>query len=239
MLKADLHLHTGEDREDINIAYTARELIARAAALGFEVLAITNHCASFYSRDLADYAAARGVLLISGVEARIEQKHVVLLNVGAEAEEISTFSQLREYKKLHPDCFVLAPHPYYPKYKCLNNKLLEHLDLFDGIEYCYFYFSFYNPYNKRAVELAQARSLPLLGSSDAHSLRQLGMTYSLLDADKNLASVLAALRANKITIVTRPLSAWQFIIILIRFTISDFLKICRKIGKKREGIVKK
>ncbi len=42
MLKIDLHTHSGEDPQD-RIGYSTRELIDRAATLGFDALAVTNH----------------------------------------------------------------------------------------------------------------------------------------------------------------------------------------------------
>ena len=42
MLKADFHTHVREDPRD-EIGYTAKQLIAHAATLRFDVLAITCH----------------------------------------------------------------------------------------------------------------------------------------------------------------------------------------------------
>src|SRR5438034_8390327 len=75
-LRADLHLHTRE-RESF-ITYDARELIDGAEHAGFQVLSITNHDTVTFSADLEAYARERGILLIPGVEATIEGKHVLL-----------------------------------------------------------------------------------------------------------------------------------------------------------------
>ena len=80
-MKADFHLHTREDPLD-PILHDARKLIDRAQEKGFEVLAITNHESITYSDDLQDYARERGILLLPGMEATIEGRHVLIINPG-------------------------------------------------------------------------------------------------------------------------------------------------------------
>jgi hypothetical protein len=98
----------------------------------------------------------------------------------------------------------------------LNGYLLEHLELFDALEYCHFYSQMIN-FNLRAVEVSDSFGLPLIGNSDAHFFSQLGSTYSLIYAEKNLESVFAAIRENKLKIVTRPLKHLEMGSIANRF----------------------
>lgn len=201
-LKADLHLHTKEDPQD-SVKYSARELIDQASLKGFDVLAITNHDQVTYDNYLADYAREREILLIPGVEATINKKHVLLLNVDHFFHRIKTFDDLKSFKDRTG--LIIAPHPFFPSFTSLNSKLKEHLDIFDAIEYSHCYLEKMN-FNKKAENLAKEFSLPLIGTSDAHSLWQIGTTYSLIEAEKNLESVIAAIKAGKVEIVTEPLS---------------------------------
>jgi hypothetical protein len=57
----------------------------------------------------------------------------------------------------------------------------------------------------------------LVGNSDAHFLSQLGTTYSLIYAEKNLDSIFAAIRGNRIEVVTRPLRPLEMGSIANRF----------------------
>jgi predicted metal-dependent phosphoesterase TrpH len=107
-------------------------------------------------------------------------------------------------KLRRPDTLIIAPHPYFPGTYSLNGYLLKHLNLFDALEYCHFYSPMIN-FNQRAVEVSQSFGFPLIGNSDAHFLSQLGATYSLIYAEKNLAAVFAAIRQNKVKVVSRPL----------------------------------
>jgi predicted metal-dependent phosphoesterase TrpH len=199
-LKADLHLHTAEDPLD-RVRYTAKELISRAADEGFDVISITNHHRMTFNQDLFFHAQGMGILLIPGVEMTIQRRHVLVLNPPP-YKMCADFSSLSKLRR--PDTLIIAPHPYFPGTYSLNGYLLKHLNLFDALEYCHFYSPMIN-FNQRAVEVSQSFGFPLIGNSDAHFLSQLGATYSLIYAEKNLAAVFAAIRQNKVKVVSRPL----------------------------------
>lgn len=199
-LKVDLHLHTAEDPLD-SVRYTAQELISKAADHGFDVISITNHHRMTFSQDLSSYAEQRGILLIPGTEMTIHRRHVLVLNPPPH-HGCSDFFSLANLRR--PETLIIAPHPYFPGTYSLNGYLLEHLNLFDALEYCHFYSRKIN-FNRRAVEVSQFFGLPLLGNSDAHFLSQMGSTYSLIYAEKSLPAVFAAIRQNKVKVVSRPL----------------------------------
>ncbi|MFQ5835069.1 MAG: PHP-associated domain-containing protein [bacterium] len=201
-LKADLHLHTSEDPKD-KVRYSARQLIDHASQKGFDVLAITNHDLCTYNDYLRDYAASKGILLIPGIELSVEEKHIVLLNTTNDApQKIQSLQELRDYK--NEDSLVVAPHPYFPMFQALKSKLEEYVDIFDAIEYTHFYFRRIN-YNKKAQRKAGEFNLPLIGVSDAHLLHQVGLAYSLIDAEKTPQAVIGAIRKKRIHIVTQPM----------------------------------
>jgi len=85
MLKADIHLHAGEDQLH-KLSYSSKELIDHASRKGFEVLALTFHRDIFFNKELSDYAKKKGILLIPGVERYIEGKEVLIYNLK-EGEE--------------------------------------------------------------------------------------------------------------------------------------------------------
>ena len=211
-LKADLHLHTAEDPID-HVRYSAKELISKAAKEGFDVLSITNHQRMTFSHELFRYAQERDILLIPGMEMTIRRRHVLLLNPlpGRMCSEFSSLSKLRR-----PETMIIAPHPYFPGTYSLNGYLLEHLNLFDALEYCHFYSPMIN-FNQKALEVSESYGFPLVGNSDAHFLSQLGTTYSLIYAEKNLESIFSAIRRNKIDVVTRPLKHLEMGSIARRF----------------------
>ena len=205
-LKLELHAHTVDDPSDGHriVFHSAEKLIDKAKQQGFKVLSITNHNQMLFSPQLEEYARERGILLIPGVEATLEGKHVLLYNFANYTPSWKDLEVVANHKG--PEQFVIAPHPFFPSSTALGNQLFEWLHLFDGIEYSHFYLSWLN-FNRRAEEAARRFNLPLIGSSDVHYLFQLGHTYSLVHAEKEISSVLDAIKLGKIRLVTRPVSA--------------------------------
>jgi predicted metal-dependent phosphoesterase TrpH len=202
LLKADFHIHTREDPHDF-IRYTAVELLQEAARQGFQVLALTCHNKRIHTEDLRRRAEDLGILLIPGVEAAIEGKHTLLLDMPYSRLRVRNFKHVRAMRK--DGGLIIAPHPFFPAPKCLNGKLRENLDLCDAIEHSHFYTRTFN-FNQKAIEYARRMGIPLVGTSDCHRLWQLGTTYTLVDADeKTIPGVFAAIRAGRVRVVTAPL----------------------------------
>jgi predicted metal-dependent phosphoesterase TrpH len=229
-LRADLHLHTRE-RERF-IAYDARDLIDRAADAGFKVLSITNHDTVTFSADLDGYARERGILLIPGVEATIEGKHVLLYNIDVPLEQIRTFADLRRLRR--PEWLVVAPHPFFPGSICLRERLIRDIDLFDAIEFSHFYTERID-FNRSAVRLAQETGLPLLGTSDSHLIRQFGTTCSLIEGSPTLASVLGAIRKGQVRVESRPLTLRECAGILLDMSVADYRERARAMLGRGSG----
>jgi len=221
-LKVDFHTHTAEDPED-DIPYTAHDLVDRAADLGYDALAITNHNAVTYSADLAGHAAERGLVLIPGTELTLSRKHVQILSpaprVFAGARSLADLPRLRT-----PDDLVIAPHPFYRAAKSLQDALESIAPLVDAIEF-HGYFSPRLDMNKKAVAAARKLAKPLVGSSDCHNLWQFGLTWTLVEAEKNLPSILAAVKAGRVEVRAKPLTLFAMARVAANFMVTDRLKL--------------
>ena len=203
MLKVELHTHTADDPVD-DIPHTAVDLIDRAAALGYDALAITLHERQFDVRQLKPYAATRGITLIAGVEQSIEGRHVLLLNFRGGAEDVRSFDDLARLRRTEPG-LVVAPHPYFPAPTCLLGDLDRHASLFDAVEYNGMFTAHLN-FNRRAERWARAHGKPLVGNCDVHRLAQLGTTYSLVDAEPDADAICAAIKDGRVEVRRRPLT---------------------------------
>lgn len=206
MLKAELHSHTSDDPRDI-IPYDNTALIDRAAALGYNALAITLHDRQLDVRDLTRYARGRGIVLLPGLEKTIQGKHLLLLNFPAEAETVSSFDDVRRLKA-KSDGIVIAPHPFFPTRSCLRGLLDTIADLVDAVEINGFYTKTVD-FNTRARRWAATHGKPLVGNCDVHRLPQLGSTYSLVDADPDPAAICDAIRGGRVLVCTEPITAGQ------------------------------
>jgi predicted metal-dependent phosphoesterase TrpH len=209
VLKVELHTHTSDDPCDW-IPHSAHALIDRAAALGYDALAITLHDHQFDVGSLRAYAAERGIVLIPGVERTIEGRHVLLLNFPAGAvEAVQSFDDLAQLKQ-RARGLVVAPHPFFPMPCCLLGQMDRHADIIDAVEYNAMYTSSMN-FNRAAERWARRHGKPMVGNGDVHRLEQLGSTYSLVDAERDPASICDAIAAGRVRVATRPISWWAAI----------------------------
>lgn len=222
-LKINFHLHTGQDPIDA-VKHSEHELIDEAARLGYDVLSITCHNALIFSDDLKKYAEKKGILLIPGIEKSIRRKHVLIINAAVEAQKIQNFEDLREYRKKHPECLVIAAHPYYPGHIALHENLEKHIDLFDAVEYSWYHSKRLNGPNRRAVRVAEKHGKPVLGTADNHILKYVNYTYSLVKSEKNVKSVFEAIKANRIEIVSHDLPWWKLGTIITWMLIGSVIK---------------
>lgn len=204
MVKVDLHTHTADDPLDY-IPHTTFELIDRAAALGYGALAVTLHEKALDIRPFESYAAARGIVLIPGVERSVEGRHVLLLNFPGGTEDVHTFGDLRRLRAQAPGGLVVAPHPFFPAGQSLFGALTEHAELFDAVEYNAMYTSSLD-FNGRAADWARRHGKPMVGNGDVHRLVQLGTTSSLVDAEPNADSICVAIAAGRVRVITQPVS---------------------------------
>jgi hypothetical protein len=101
---------------------------------------------------------------------------------------------------------TLLPHPFFPAPTCLLGYLDRYASLFDAVELNAMYTASVN-FNRRAARWAARHGKPLVGNGDVHRLRQLGTTYSLVDAAPDPDAICAAIVAGRVRVESRPL-AW-------------------------------
>jgi predicted metal-dependent phosphoesterase TrpH len=205
MLKVELHSHTSADPVDY-IRHSTHDLIDRAAALGYDALAITLHEKQLDIRPYENYARDRGLTLIPGIERSIHGRHVLLLNFDSNSEHVNTFDDLARLKRSQQG-LVVAPHPYYPSPTCLLGYLDRYSELFDAVEFNAMFTSSLN-FNVYAERWAARHHKPMVGNCDVHQLRQLGTTYSLVEAAPHPDAICNAIAAGRVRVEARPLT-WR------------------------------
>ena len=203
MLKVELHTHTSDDPVD-PIPYSTFDLIDRAAELEYDALAVTLHDRQLEIGRFSEYAAARGIVLIPGIERTIDGRHVLLLNFSSASESVNSFEDLARLKAREPG-LVVAPHPYYPAGSALRGYLNTHAHLFDAVEWNAMFTPWIN-FNAMAARWAQRHGKPMIGNCDVHRLEMLGTTYSLVDAEPNADAICAAILSGRVQVVATPLT---------------------------------
>lgn len=239
MLKVEFHSHTNYVQED-ETNYSPKELIDRAVKLGYDVLCVTEHYwpnSPFERfrrdplktyRDFKDYAEEKGLLLVPCVEFFFKEGEVLLINYTGDVKKLK---RLDDLKDLPESVLKIAPHPFYGMLNCLGDDLEKNICLFDGVEFSFYYSSFFNP-NKKAVDIAKRFNLPMLGTSDLHDFSWMGYTFTLVDSEKNLDSLVNAVKAGKVEVVTKPLPLHMYLYVTYFHSIRKPGKLLGKI--KRE-----
>ena len=229
-LKIDFHTHSAEDPYDV-ISYDARRLISTASQKGFDALALTNHDILTADGKLLDFAASKGLLLLPGMEAKFSDKHVLIINPGFKRNpKKRSIKDLKVVK--NEDNLIIAPHPFFPGASSLGQDLLDNITLFDAIEFSQYY-TWFIDFNKKAIRTALRYQLPLVGSSDSHCIWQFGQSYSLVKAEKNIISIIKAVKEGKIKYHSPPLSYYDFCRSGILFVRTRCIK-SRKRGKNQK-----
>jgi len=211
-LKADLHIHNKYDILDR--AYGTKglmspyKIIDLAAKEGYNVLSFTHHGVLYTDPEVTDYAKSKGIILIPGIEAFVNKKHVLLYNFNCKTI-IDNFKKLEKYKG--EDNLVIAPHPFYPWKCCLKKDIIEYLDCFDALEYSHFYTNLVNP-NRKTLDFCYAFDKTIVGFSDTHIKAQFGTTYSLIDVEEeSVEGVIDAVKKRRVEVVSVPLNMKQFV----------------------------
>ena len=207
-IKTDLHIHTLDDPCDA-LDYSAHQLLERAKALGFGVLAITLHDAVFDRAEVFADAESMGILLIPAAEMRLEGADVILLNVTAEeVAPLKTFEDLRRFRAARGDSlYTIVPHPFYIFGGSIGRRIVREIDCFDAIEQCHFHKGWFDP-NKPAQRIAAEFKKPLIATSDAHQLHAFGSHYTSIPRPPELTveAVIAALRNGPLRLTSPPCS---------------------------------
>ncbi len=233
-IKIDLHIHTLDDPKDA-VDYSAHQLLERAQALGFRVLAITLHDAVFDRREVFADAAAMGILLIPAAEMRLHGADVIVLNVNAEEmAQLRSFDDLRRLRaRRGSSIFTIAPHPFYRLGGSIGSRLLQEIDCFDAIEYCHFHVGLFNP-NRRAEGVASRFEKPLIATSDAHRLHAFGRHYTSVPMPSALTieNIFTALRSGPLRL-TSPACSFTDLMSAIYFVfLAHPLRVRRKFAKR-------
>ena len=235
--RVELHSHCQGDPVDTYLRHNIFEHIDQAKKVGLDAIAITWHRKVCVHPEAEAYARERGLLLISGMETEIEQRHLVVLNVGEnDLPGETTWDGIRDLRRRRPEVFILAPHPFYPHPSCLGHRLQGNADCIDAVEWCILHVGWLpgrvNP-NLRAAHWAQQHGKALVASSDAHGLSMIGRNASTVEAEALAPeAIFAAIRAGRVSFHRRSLEVAPLIVQTTKAILSQRRHVGRWVGKK-------
>jgi len=232
-IRALLHIHASDDKKDF-VPFSFEEALQVAQKQGIQAMALTCHDTFTPKKRYEELAKKYNILFISGIEKIVEGRDVVILNADESVETVSTFEALKVYKRTHPNCFIIAPHPYFPGGYSLGKKLEEYKECFDAVELSWFYTKYIN-FNKKAERFAEQHSIPYIATSDAHRIKQLCSGYVEVETfEFSEMALFDAIRQQKYKNINEPKKLWKLVIYWITFIFSQIGR--HKLSRKKLSI---
>ena len=183
-----MHVHT-ERSYDSSI--TPRELIRHLRLKAFDGAVITDHdavCDLHLFKDIDD------LLIIPGIEITTDLGHLIAFNVRTSIEAGQSVEETVE--EIHDKGgLAIAPHlgAFFKGTRDL--PLSRDLDAIEVINASAFQF---HASLRKSRGIATELGLPQIGGSDAHLLHEVGVGYTLVESEREIAAVEAALRRGDV-----------------------------------------
>jgi predicted metal-dependent phosphoesterase TrpH len=214
--RIDLHNHCQGDPLD-PLAHTIYEHIDQAKKVCLDAIAITWHRRVCMDEAAFTYARERGMLVIPGMEAEVDGKHLVVLGLReGDLPGRTNWEEIRALRARKPGIVTMAAHPFYPHPCCLNRHMNEAIDCIDLVEWCALHVNWLpsriSP-NLRAARWAQQHGKTLVACSDAHSPAAIGRSPSTVEATAlTEEAILEAVRAGHVTFPRHSLEMGPFVL---------------------------
>jgi hypothetical protein len=181
----DAHVHTNSSHDSSISISQLREGIA---ASGLNAIAVTDHDNMEGFKRVKSSGLFKEIIVIPGVEVTTDSGDVIIL--GLEDPPFSKDARDLIDKAHARGGVVVAPHPFDAKRSSLGNGCgslsIDLIEIMNG--------KCNASTNRLAKEYAGYMRLPGIGGSDAHEKREIGSTFTVLEADKGLDSIMGALR---------------------------------------------
>ena len=193
MLKMDSHIHSKYSPDSES---SLDDIIKVADKKNIDIIALSDHNTVDGTSEIIKKTKDTSILAIPSIEISSSKGHI--LGFGCEEIVPRDLSPEETIDRIHDlGGLAIIPHPYcFYRHGLLHNTDYERLKI-DAIEtknarfivgYC----------NRKAKKLSQKEKIPALGASDAHYYKFVGDCYSLIDCEKDIDSVMKAIKNNRI-----------------------------------------
>lgn len=185
MIKIDFHVHTSQgDHSNIKIGRAARILKSK----GFDGACFVDH------DHIPQKVGVKDFVVMYGEEVSTKQGHLLGINIKEEIKP-GLSDEITAKKIRDQDGLVVVPHAFdYLRLAInrgrLNPSIVHAVETMNG--------RMLWPWgNKWADEWADQHGLPKVGGSDAHFYPELGSTYTLVESEKSVESIISAVKGGR------------------------------------------
>lgn len=193
LLRVDFHIHSHFSADS---DMSPEEIIAAAKKAGLDAIAVTDH--NTIKGGLATERVSEGLVVFVGAEIKAKGGELIGLNLKKDVP--SGLSPLQTCKLIKErGGFVIVPHPF-DRFRNGIGKVTEKLvGYIDAVE-IFNARTLVSKFNKEAMQLAEKYELPFVVGSDSHFVNEIGSAYTLVNAPKNKAAILKAVKMGKVSI---------------------------------------
>ncbi len=197
MLTVELHVHSAHSYDGRDPVDT---LMARAAEVGLDAIAITDHDEIAGSREAEELADEYGLIVIPGLEVSSAAGHVLALGVDELVPPDLSFRETVD--RIHElGGIAVVPHPFQESRSgVLATISTDELLAADAIEV-------YNSRlltgraNRKAARFARRNNIPMTAGSDAHISEMVGQATTTVDTDeRSVDAILEAIEEGRTTV---------------------------------------
>ncbi|MFX1276725.1 MAG: PHP domain-containing protein [Promethearchaeota archaeon] len=198
-IKLDLHLHTVYSGDSL---IKPSDLINISLKKGLNGFAITDHATLKAYNLIKKIAINKNLIVIPGMEIETHMGEVIalFLNDEIDLKDNNFFNVVEQIKEQNG--LVLIPHPFdflrpnHLKLDLISDEIIK--KYLDGIEIINSRIIFKNCV-KKAKKFNKTHDLFETGGSDAHTLKEIGNGYTLINdpTDLSLESIYECLKSRK------------------------------------------
>ena len=193
MLKMDSHIHSEYSPDSSS---KIDDILKVAGRENIDIIAISDHNTVDGTSEVMAKTRNTDILAIPSIEVSSSLGHI--LGFGCEENIPRGLTPQDTIDRIHDlGGLAIIPHPYCfyrhgllckSDYKDLKIDAIETKNARFIIGYC----------NNKAKNLAENENIPTLGASDAHYWEFVGDCYSLIECEKDIDSVLKAIKKRKV-----------------------------------------
>ncbi|MBI5418418.1 PHP domain-containing protein [Candidatus Poribacteria bacterium] len=177
-MKIDMHVHSIYSGDS---TLEPRDMIKKAKEIGLDAICLTEHH-SFLASQMVEYIARQeNFKIFRGAEYHTSHGHVLIYGVHDDSFNAGKYLPIQDViNNIQKNGGVVVPsHPYHRGYsRYLGDHILKLSKLY-AMEV--FNARVMEEENEMAQKASKMLKIPGIGSSDAHSIEELGKGYTVFD----------------------------------------------------------
>ncbi|MFH0836536.1 MAG: PHP domain-containing protein [Candidatus Aenigmatarchaeota archaeon] len=195
---AELHCHTkysNGSKIEVEGINSSDQMIKAAVQKGIDVMAITDHDTMKGYSGGKRYAKKHNILLIPGVEISSEKGHILALGIEDMIKPDLSVDETLDL--IHEQGGIgIASHPFDVRREGVGKECVkcDVIETFNAL-------NLERLSNWRAKRFAENHKMPAMAGSDAHITTMIGCGLNRINGEKNIDSIIKAIRKGRNTTV--------------------------------------